>query len=220
MSIKPPPGLSEDDYEAIEDAVMETARGRWFLREYARRARAADTGKLLEALTRIERLVGGQAALPGGYAPEEHAQALEERQGRFSEIAWTLRERGYDGSICAMIENEAKALARLADSIRGAGPIVEHTPAPAQIAPPNVDSTAPVTQVTAPGSAESPQRFDASVASIEVPAVEPPERSPVQTPPDATVPREPESEPAQAVSFDALVALDALGPREKAALFS
>ena len=26
----------------------------------------------------------------------EHAQALEERQGRFSEIAWTLRERGYN----------------------------------------------------------------------------------------------------------------------------
>ena len=39
MSNKPPPGLTEDDFESIEDAVMETARGRWFLREFARRAR-------------------------------------------------------------------------------------------------------------------------------------------------------------------------------------
>ena len=31
--------LSEDDYAAIEAAVMETARGRWFLAEFARRLR-------------------------------------------------------------------------------------------------------------------------------------------------------------------------------------
>jgi vancomycin permeability regulator SanA len=31
------PTLAESDYEAIELAVMETARGRWFLREFAAR---------------------------------------------------------------------------------------------------------------------------------------------------------------------------------------
>jgi chemotaxis regulatin CheY-phosphate phosphatase CheZ len=49
--------VPEADYEAIEGAVMETARGRWFLSEYARRNRTADTETLLTAIGRIESLV-------------------------------------------------------------------------------------------------------------------------------------------------------------------
>lgn len=56
--------LSEQDYEAIEAAVMETARGRWFLAEYARRHRSADTGAVLEAITRMEARLGAPAARP------------------------------------------------------------------------------------------------------------------------------------------------------------
>ena len=44
-----PAPLSDADYEAIEGAVMETARGRWFLAEFARRNRNADTTMLLNA---------------------------------------------------------------------------------------------------------------------------------------------------------------------------
>src|SRR5436305_1612413 len=54
-----PAPISEADYEAIEAAVMETARGRWFLAEYARRNRHADTTMLLKALDRIEAVVRG-----------------------------------------------------------------------------------------------------------------------------------------------------------------
>ncbi|MGI9481903.1 MAG: hypothetical protein ACR2OR_06055 [Hyphomicrobiales bacterium] len=46
--------LRNEDYEAIEAAVMETARGRWFLKEYAHRNRTADTNMLLNAIGRIE----------------------------------------------------------------------------------------------------------------------------------------------------------------------
>jgi chemotaxis regulatin CheY-phosphate phosphatase CheZ len=49
--------ISEADYEAIEAAVMESARGRWFLAEYARRNRQADTATLLKAIERIEAAV-------------------------------------------------------------------------------------------------------------------------------------------------------------------
>jgi hypothetical protein len=42
------------DFDEIEAAVMETARGRWFLAEYARRHRAADTAAVLEVLARLE----------------------------------------------------------------------------------------------------------------------------------------------------------------------
>jgi chemotaxis protein CheZ len=55
-----PPPLSEEDYEAIESAVMETMRGRWFLAEYARRNRHADTKMLLVALDRIEAALKGE----------------------------------------------------------------------------------------------------------------------------------------------------------------
>jgi hypothetical protein len=50
------------DFEAIEAAVLETARGRWFLGEFTRRNRNADTGVLLEAIRRLEVTVAG----PGG----------------------------------------------------------------------------------------------------------------------------------------------------------
>ncbi|TVR09130.1 MAG: hypothetical protein EA385_08100 [Salinarimonadaceae bacterium] len=49
--------IEQADYEAIEGAVMETSRGRWFLAEYARRNRNADTRVLLDAIERIEAAV-------------------------------------------------------------------------------------------------------------------------------------------------------------------
>jgi hypothetical protein len=48
---------TEADFEAIEQAVMETDRGRLFLQEYARRNRNADTQVLLTALSRIEQSI-------------------------------------------------------------------------------------------------------------------------------------------------------------------
>lgn len=49
--------IADADYEAIESAVMETQRGRWFLSEYARRNRNADTNVLLGAIARLEKAV-------------------------------------------------------------------------------------------------------------------------------------------------------------------
>jgi hypothetical protein len=45
---------SEADYDAIREAFMETSRGRWFLSEYAKRNRNADTRMVLDAVARIE----------------------------------------------------------------------------------------------------------------------------------------------------------------------
>jgi hypothetical protein len=59
------PIISREDYEAIEAAVMETARGRWFLAEYARRNRHADTGVLLEAIARLEKRLGADFGSTG-----------------------------------------------------------------------------------------------------------------------------------------------------------
>ncbi len=46
---------SDADYDAIAAAVVETARGRWFLAEHARRNRHADTKLILQAIEKIER---------------------------------------------------------------------------------------------------------------------------------------------------------------------
>ncbi len=56
-AVSQPPALREEDYEAIESAVMETTRGRWFLSEYARRNRNADTEVLLSAIGQLEGLM-------------------------------------------------------------------------------------------------------------------------------------------------------------------
>src|SRR5271169_1847267 len=51
---------SEEDYDAIREAFMETSRGRWFLGEYAKRNRNADTGMVLDAVVRIEEALAAQ----------------------------------------------------------------------------------------------------------------------------------------------------------------
>src|SRR6478736_540463 len=51
---------SEADYDAIRDAFMETSRGRWFLGEYAKRNRNADTSMVLDAVARIEASLAAQ----------------------------------------------------------------------------------------------------------------------------------------------------------------
>ncbi len=68
--------LSETDYEAIEAAVMETARGRWFMAEFARRNRHADTQQILGAIHRIERVVATPAAQPMAESDIAEATAL------------------------------------------------------------------------------------------------------------------------------------------------
>src|SRR4030081_3852969 len=50
----------EEDYDAISEAFMETSRGRWFLGEYAKRNRNADTRMVLDAVARIEESLAAQ----------------------------------------------------------------------------------------------------------------------------------------------------------------
>ncbi len=48
---------AREDFDAIREAVMETARGRWFLDEFATRLRTAETARLSDGLQRIEKAV-------------------------------------------------------------------------------------------------------------------------------------------------------------------
>src|SRR5213079_1014875 len=61
---------SEQDYDAISEAFMETSRGRWFLGEYAKRNRNADTSMVLDAVARIEATIAAQKQVPPDPLPD------------------------------------------------------------------------------------------------------------------------------------------------------
>jgi hypothetical protein len=128
---------SEEDYEAIREAFMETSRGRWFLGEYARRNRNADTRMVLDAVVRIEESLAAQrqSARESGFAEALTAigRALEEARSAASgaldslaleenlapvrksarvikEISWRWREIGADGRICDLLDSQVSAI--------------------------------------------------------------------------------------------------------------
>jgi hypothetical protein len=128
---------SEQDYDAIREAFMETARGRWFLGEYAKRNRNADTRMVLDAVARVEENLAAQkqAAPDNGLAEALVAirKALDEARAAASgaidrlaleetlapvrkgarvirEIAWRWREIGADGRICDLLDSQVNAI--------------------------------------------------------------------------------------------------------------
>lgn len=136
----------EADYDAIRDAFMETSRGRWFLNEYAKRNRNADTTMVLEAVARIEESMAAQkqtvadAGLADAIATIR--QALDTAQTSAAtafdmaardvvlapihkgvrivrEISWRWREIGGDGRICDLLDSQASAIEAASTEIAG-----------------------------------------------------------------------------------------------------
>ena len=127
---------TEADYDAIREAFMETARGRWFLTEYAKRNRNADTNLVLDAVSRLEATLASQkqdqrdrtpeivAAISALVmearseaavlisvrdTPDEDSPALKGVRV-LREMAWTLRESGSDGRIPDLLSRQADAI--------------------------------------------------------------------------------------------------------------
>ncbi len=142
---------SAEDYDAISEAFMETSRGRWFLGEYAKRNRNADTRMVLDAVARIEETIAAQrqpqpppdnglaealAAIRGALddARTAAASAIDDlaveqnlapvRKGArvIREIAWRLREIGADGRICDLINSQVSAIEGACGQISSARP--------------------------------------------------------------------------------------------------
>ena len=57
-------GYRNESFESLEAAVLETQRGRWFLEEYARRQRSAETLAILEILKKLEKSITNTSFLP------------------------------------------------------------------------------------------------------------------------------------------------------------
>ncbi len=150
--IAPPEGMSEADYEAIEAAVMETVRGRWFLAEFARRGRADETRQMLDAIAKLEQTVREQQAMPADPSIRLLVQRLKEVAQSLSRAGEEMRQCGLDERLCAEIETQARAVSGLlrvnqtpavSESIRSKA-LPEPTPALPEPAP--ASSIAPALQ--------------------------------------------------------------------------
>ncbi len=145
---------SEEDYDAIREAFMETARGRWFLDEYARRNRNADTSMVLDAVSRIEQTLAEQRRPPppppedkrpellatfrsAVEEAEQTASAALDRLGLegslapirkgariIKEISWRWREIGADGRICDLLDSQVGAIESGCETLAAADPRV------------------------------------------------------------------------------------------------
>jgi hypothetical protein len=144
----------EEDYEAIREAFMETARGRWFLDEYARRNRNSDTRMVLDAVARIEETLAAQKQPPppavvdrlpaaltsirnaveraegaastafDGMRVEESLAPIRKGARIIKEISWRWREIGADGRICDLIDSQVAAIETACGQLAGSDPRV------------------------------------------------------------------------------------------------
>ncbi|MGY3034790.1 hypothetical protein ACVIIV_003960 [Bradyrhizobium sp. USDA 4354] len=143
---------NEQDYDAIREAFMETARGRWFLGEYAKRNRNADTSMVLDAVARIEESLAAQRQpVVEDRLPEalvEIRRAVREAETIalaafdpaaieaslapiprgvriIKEISWRWREIGADGRICDLIDSQLASIEAACGQISTIDPRVE-----------------------------------------------------------------------------------------------
>jgi hypothetical protein len=147
LSVVSPQPAAEGEYDAICATMMQSARGRWFLDEYARRNRSADTAVVLSAIERIETVIRsemgrqpyqsfrgellemakaitltraevaairpegqGQSEVAGPDARSAPASPLLVAAERIADVAWTMRERGFDPRTCEQIEGLASSI--------------------------------------------------------------------------------------------------------------
>ena len=142
---------SEADYDAIREAFMETSRGRWFLGEYAKRIRNADTSMVLDAVARIEETLAAQNKPARDPALDEALAAIRAaldaariaasaalgdlplgenlapvRKGArvIREISWRLREIGADGRICDLIDSQVGAIEEASGKLAAIDPAI------------------------------------------------------------------------------------------------
>ena len=99
---------SEEDYAAISEAFMETARGRWFLTEYAKRNRNADTRMVLDAVARIEQSLAAQKE-----------DSLQQQESHHEEEALTAQQQAAEAAAAATAAKNSltEALGAIRDAV-------------------------------------------------------------------------------------------------------
>lgn len=132
---------SETEYGAIETALLESSRGRWFLAEHGRRARRLDGALLEDAIGRVQASLRQPPALLGQLKSEIEslkselaatraslmskpkvdesgmpANAILEAAEEIHDIAWTLQANPFDPKGCEEIARNAAKLYAMSQS--------------------------------------------------------------------------------------------------------
>lgn len=119
MSDLPVPApLREADYQAIEAAVMETEKGRWFLAEYARRNRNADTAQVLDAVAGLKRILKRERRPDADRIRLDIAEMKDAIERTKLEIA-QIKLDGSDGSRFDRASNELDAIVEQTETATG-----------------------------------------------------------------------------------------------------
>lgn len=131
----------DTEYRAIEAALLESARGRWFLAEHGRRARRLDSALLEDAIGRLQSSLRqppallGQleaeieklkahlsdtrstlAAKPSGTAANAPIHAILQAAEDIHDIAWKLQANPFDPEGCEIIARNAAKLYALSQN--------------------------------------------------------------------------------------------------------
>lgn len=116
QSTQAPLGL---DYDALEAAVLESSRGRWFLEEFARRHRGADTRMLLDAIQKLENaLISRSTAMAqAGAEHAEFASLLQTIRRTRSEMASVRNHFLTDGGA---VDDDSTLYEKLAEAAKSA----------------------------------------------------------------------------------------------------
>jgi hypothetical protein len=228
----------EEDYDAISHAFMETSRGRWFLGEFAKRNRNADTRMVLDAVARIEQTVASQrqqvsdtrlsevlaairravyeaqvaaAAALDGLALEQDLAPVRKGARIIKEISWRWREIGADARICDLLDSQVGAIEDACGKVASVDPRAELSAAFDLIKQriAGFDDSDGVVPPAVENTAPAPAGADATPA----PAVETVPEPPAPNPSEAFMPMPAGAAPAHDA---AAVAAEALEIRAKA----
>jgi len=155
---------TEDEYERFCATVMASARGRWFLAEYARRHRKADTAAVLEALHAVEDMVRAR--------PEP---ALERMRDELRALAAMVREGQRELAVSGGTISDASKIMALLDLLSeridySLNPADDRAPLPLPVAEP----ARPHLSVVKPSFSLPPNEFDATAPEPIKPAPLPP----------------------------------------------
>ncbi len=98
------------DYEAIEQAVMETPRGRRFLREYLKRHREADSTRLMQAMQRLSSAVEERGRAREQAAAEQFRALVRDVLAEAATALADLQQPGTEPPPPGMVASRMQAL--------------------------------------------------------------------------------------------------------------
>jgi hypothetical protein len=222
---------SEADFDAIREAFMETSRGRWFLTEYAKRNRNADTATVLDAVARIEQTLAAQQkaapddALPKALAAIRNSLAearaaagfdkrtmddalapIEKAVRIIREISWRWREIGGDSRICDLLDSQAGAIEKVHAQLAARDDIAALQAAFGLIETTLDELSDSPTATASPAATASPSRTET--------ASSPPESSDeASTSPEGTTP--PEQAAVETAAFESQATAAATAPEAR-----